>query len=286
MDDRTKGVSDRERMSGRGDEITGLPDRDEDDIPGRDQERLRGYSAGPPREEAPTHRTREIRAEIEQTREDMSETIDAIQDKLRPRNIVAQATESVRTATSDTVRQISDTVGSGADDLMDGVFRNPIPVAMVSIGVAGLAWLAFGGKSRDDDWPRGSSQLRSASQRYDGGESSAAQLLGYETASTYARGGGTFTARKAQNHMQRMLRENPLMIGAAAIVVGAAVGMTLPETERENQLMGEARDNVVDGVQEKVRDTAERVQRAASDVVDKVAPNTGTTSFNKPGLSS
>jgi hypothetical protein len=126
--------------------------------------------------------------------------------------------------------------GSAADDLMDGVLSNPIPVAMVSIGVAGLAWLAFGGKSRADD-------------------SSAAQSLGYETASTYAPGDETFTARKAQNQMQRMLRENPLMIGAAAIVVGAAVGMALPETERENELVGEARDSVVRGVQEKVRDT-------------------------------
>ena len=287
MDDRTKGMNDRERMSGRGDEITGLPDGDDDHIPGRDQERLRGYSAAPPREQAPPSRAREIRAEIEETREDMSETIDAIQDKLRPRNIVAQATDSVRTATSETVRQISDTVGSGADDLMDEVLRNPIPVAMVSIGVAGLAWLAFGGESRADDWRRGSSQLRSATQRDDGGDSSAAQSLGYETASTYARGDETFTAtaRKARSQLQRMLTENPLMIGAAAIVVGAAVGMALPETERENQWMGEARDSVVEGVQEKVRDTVERVQRAAGDVVDKAAPDTGASSFNKPGLS-
>ena len=43
-------------------------------------------------------RTREIRAEIEQTREDMSETVNAIQERLRPGNIAANAADSVRHA--------------------------------------------------------------------------------------------------------------------------------------------------------------------------------------------
>ena len=41
----------------------------------------------------------EIRIEIEQTRSEMSETIDAIQEKLSPENIAQQATETVREAT-------------------------------------------------------------------------------------------------------------------------------------------------------------------------------------------
>jgi hypothetical protein len=72
-----------------------------------------------------------------------------------------------------------------------------------------------------------------------------------------------------------MLHENPLLVAAAAVLTGAAVGGALPQTEKENELMGEARDQVVDRAQgvareaaDSVREVASAVQNVASQVTD------------------
>ena len=52
-------------------------------------------------------RTREIKQEIAQTREEMSETIEAIQERLSPSNIVSHASETVRDASAAHVARCS-----------------------------------------------------------------------------------------------------------------------------------------------------------------------------------
>ena len=79
------------------------------------------------------------------------------------------------------------------------------------------------------------------------------------------------TGRQAQNQLQRLMRENPLMAGAAAAVIGAAVGMALPETERENEWLGDAKETVMDRAQDVARDAATAVQEAAGDMAGEVA---------------
>jgi hypothetical protein len=79
------------------------------------------------------------------------------------------------------------------------------------------------------------------------------------------------TARRVQNGFQRLLQDNPLLVGAAAVLVGAAVGAAVPETESENRLMGEARDTVVDRAQEMAKSAANTVQEVATDAIDEVS---------------
>jgi hypothetical protein len=67
-----------------------------------------------------------------------------------------------------------------------------------------------------------------------------------------------------------MLTENPLLVGAAAVLAGPAVGASLPETGRENELMGETRDSVVDRAQEAAREAASAVREVAGEAVEKV----------------
>src|SRR4029079_15023680 len=100
-----------------------------------------------------TRRVDEIEQEIADTRVELVETVEAIQERLTPSNIVSNATESVRQAASEQVRQMTD------NSFMDTVRSNPIPSAMIGLGAA---WLYFKGRSNARDSYRYSSDWRSA----------------------------------------------------------------------------------------------------------------------------
>ena len=72
--------------------------------------------------------TDEIRDDIEATRERMSATIDAIQDKLNPDKIKAQVTENLRAATVDKARNLAQVVGEKAHELSDKAREAAAPV--------------------------------------------------------------------------------------------------------------------------------------------------------------
>ena len=62
-----------------------------------------------------------------------------------------------------------------------------------------------------------------------------------------------------------MVRENPLAMGALAVATGAAVGLAIPQSTREHEAMGVARDNLVETVQEKAQEAQQKVQRVAEE---------------------
>jgi ElaB/YqjD/DUF883 family membrane-anchored ribosome-binding protein len=239
-------------------------------------------------------RTHEIRAEIEQTRGDMSETLDAIQEKLRPGNLVSEATDRVRNVTTDKVRQMASSATDQAGRVADVGRQNWIPAALIGVGTAWLLMNRSGSRSQEyesvygvvRDRPYGAVGTRGYAEPADttspagagaegvsgmaGRVTSRASEMADETRSTVRR-----STRRAQNQLQRMIRENPLMVGAAAAVLGAAVGLALPETERENELMGETRENVMERGKEAAKGAVEKVKDAASKTVgDTITGNT------------
>ncbi|MEP6593580.1 MAG: DUF3618 domain-containing protein [Acidobacteriota bacterium] len=392
MDDQTKGVG-PERAAGRSDEyVSGrealdnegrIGERGTSRIPSRgdgDSERMHApesarnfppSSTGSSDDATVAARALEIRAEIEQTRGEMSETVNAIQDRLRPSNLAADAAESVKSSVKQVAGEQARMVGDAAREFADSepvqyVRANPIPAAMVGVGLAGLAWLAFGGRDADDrgyrsggrtarDWRRMSPYddadrfYRGGAGRGDGnyggyasrgmggrnasfgeagfGESEYPGQSGYEAgfASDASAGrawsgagaegrsraaagteGRSWTeagaselsdmgdaaadfgrraerkGRQATRTVQRAWQQNPLLMGAASAVLGLMVGMAIPETEIENEYMGETRDQALEEVQQTVRDTVGKVQSAATSAVDLIAGG-GTASGDKDG---
>ena len=290
-------------------------------------------------------RTREIRAEIDQTRGELTETVNAIQDRLRPGTLAADAAErvknTVKQAAGDQARMVAETARDLADsEPVQYVRANPIPTAMVGIGVAGLAWLAFGGRvarpryrsagRTSGDWRRtgpyddADRYHRSGAGRGTRTEPDAVPSAfgdagfgeagypgqgGYETAAAYGpdlyqgvdrfESGGSArrpsrpesaagdvsrsaadlgrraqeTGREAQQTLQRAWQQNPLVMGAASAVFGLLIGMAVPQTDVENEYMGEARDQALEGVQQTVRETVTKVQDAASNAASMLAPD-------------
>jgi ElaB/YqjD/DUF883 family membrane-anchored ribosome-binding protein len=228
------------------------------------------------------------RAEIERTRADMSETVDAIQERLSPENLKEQAKDRVREATVGRAQE----AGSG---IVETIRANPVPAALTGIG---LGWLLVSaGRSSSSAQARYGGKAYSYPPTYDyspryeeqGAEgSSAGQALERardkvgETASQAQDRAGEvadqaqdrvsrlgeqarYQAQRASGGFQRMLRENPLTVGALAVGVGAAVGLAVPQTGQEHEVMGEARDTLVEKAQEKVDEAQQKVQRVAEE---------------------
>ncbi len=92
-------------------------------------------------------------------------------------------------------------------------------------------------------------------------------------------------AQRAQGQFQRVLHENPLAVGAAGLALGAAIGLVIPETQRENRLLGEARDTAMDkaigtaqDTMQKVGTIARKAESAAEGAVKDEAQAQGLTS--------
>ena len=326
-----------------------------------------------------TRRPEQIEDEIERTRADVGATIDAIQEKLTPGQMMDQALQYVR----------SSGAGDFGSNLGRAVRDNPLPVALIGIGVA---WLAMGGRLRgdhspwddtprlrtrrvaaadeadadgvaDDDWlaaPRdemegeakdgeagpglgerlsGAAASTGASVR-DTGSSATDRVRealsgttgrvteGVSGAARRARGfahdagerigawgeraregAGSLQHRtrggldRTRERTMRMIDEQPLVLGAIGVAIGAAIGAALPATRREDAMLGDARDGILEGAGEAareglqgaassarrvVRTAREEVERAVSagpgrDDPDPMPSGTGTAASTPPG---
>jgi len=218
-----------------------------------------------------------LETDIEATRDEMTDTVQTIGERLDPANIVQGAKDTVREATVGRVEQMTSNVMDTAADTGGGVIetirRNPLPAAMAAVGIG---WLLMNrGDGRGSYRPDGSyGSYRHESERegltHRAGETlddvgrKASRMAG-DVRSTVGSTVGQVpdqvgsTAREVSWNAGRMAQDNPLALGAVAFAVGAAIGMALPETEVERSVLGGAAGSAIDSV-----------QRAASDAVQQL----------------
>jgi gas vesicle protein len=227
-----------------------------------------------------------IEREIERTRERMSNHIDALGDKLSPENLKQQAKEAISGKAQDVVANVGDQARQTGSRVLDFITENPLPVAAVTLGAIWLFSMRKGNQSevsgdrmarfaytgperREPDGHPGLGRRvvdRAGAMRDTMADaaSHAGERAGELKERMQERAGELGSsakerARDARGGLERMMGENPLMIAAGAAVIGLALGMLVPESEKERQVLGSTRDQLVDRVQE----TASRVKEAA-----------------------
>lgn len=209
---------------------------------------------------------------------------------------IEDAKRAIRAATVGKVetmmRDTGNTLSEARQTLWNTVRENPVPAALSAIG---LTWLFLnrggrGHRSRaprfegrqagfeDDGYGRGLAS-RGGDGRFEEGSTGAVQRLKdgaaeaadvaqrkvSDIASTASDAAGRVAdqaqvqARRVEQAFGRWMHQNPVAIGAVALAAGTAVGLALPRTDKEDQLLGHARDSVVD-----------RAQQMASEAVGEV----------------
>lgn len=77
--------------------------------------------------------------------------------------------------------------------------------------------------------------------------------------------------------MRRMLDENPLGVGVMAIAAGAAIGMLLPTTQAERQVIGPTRERVIDQAASAASDAIDTAEHAANQAISSQAAKSSSS---------
>jgi ElaB/YqjD/DUF883 family membrane-anchored ribosome-binding protein len=263
-------------------------------------ERHIGGSAGngdpQPRERSPE----EIEREIEATRERMTRDIDELGDRLSPENLKRQAKDAITGKAQDIAHNVGEQARQTGFRMIDFIQENTSLVAAMGLGAVWLiqqrnrseisgdrmARFAYTGPERRQEGVTGriadragemldsvSATAGSVAERAGDLTHQAGELAGRTRERAGELGGevrqrardigsrAKDQTRRARGGLERLAQESPLAVAAAVAALGLACGFLVPETEREQRLMGPARDDLVNRAQ----GTARRVKDAAAE---------------------
>jgi ElaB/YqjD/DUF883 family membrane-anchored ribosome-binding protein len=229
----------------------------------------------------------DIEREIEQTRNRMSRDIDELGGRLSPSNLKEGAKTAIKNVAHDAVSNVGEQARRTGSRLVEAIRENPLPVIAVGAGVTWLltkrsntefsgdrmARYAYTGPDRRQGgtWQQGSGIKARVGEAVSGVKETVSEAASGIAGRASELASGTQErlgelsgearrqTQRVKTNLERASEENPLLVAIGAAVAGLALGLLLPGTEKENELMGSTRDQLVD----RAGQTAERVKEAA-----------------------
>jgi hypothetical protein len=87
-------------------------------------------------------------------------------------------------------------------------------------------------------------------------------------------------AQQAGGALGQLMQDNPLAVGAAVAGLGMLAGLLVPETQQENELLGQAHDALMEKAEQVAQDTAQKVQDAAQNAAQQAIQNVAQEAIN------
>jgi ElaB/YqjD/DUF883 family membrane-anchored ribosome-binding protein len=246
-----------------------------------------------------TKSSAELEREVEDARGRIDQTVEALKDKMQPRELFDEATRMMGGASNKVLTTA-----------VEQLRQNPIPIALIGLGVA---WLAIAQTRRDPTlggaYPDGyypvhegydedeglkakvKARAEAAKAKLSGAAQSAKSKLsaaghGAGDSVSEVRGRVSQLAGEARakageyGHMARQrfddtLESEPLVIGAIGLAVGAAIGASLPATPVERRYIGPARSKAAEAAKTQLGDLKDVASRAYGQVKEELHRQTG-----------
>lgn len=218
-----------------------------------------------------------IERDIARTREQMSATIDQLQSKMSPGQLLDQGLDYLR----------SSGAGDFGSNLGRSVRDNPLPVALVGVG---LAWLMASGRSAAASSPRATQHtgdgadddglLHRAGAALDGAKDSVRDTA--QRVADRTRGAKQRVGELTQHSKQRvqeardtavdLFERHPLVLGGLGLALGSALAGLLPTTRTEDELMGDTRDDLLDKAKRSAQAATDAAREPAGDETHEPPP--------------
>ena len=234
----------------------------------------------------------ELRAERDETRERVKQDVQALGNKLSPENLKNEAKQAVSRGLNEGREVLREKLQEGGARLRRSVEttergvigfirENPVPLSLIGIGVGLLLYNAkrrardgrqpdpaIVGRSAvyegfDETEPESSLRsaprsLRDLRERARGGVASAKHAATDTARQTRKRLGEleqevAQRAQRVKSAAEHSFEEQPFVLGAVALGAGLAIGLGIPATESENQLVGRYRDRVFGSLKQQAR---------------------------------
>lgn len=240
----------------------------------------------------------QLEREIAEQRAHIGQTIDALEQKFSPGQMLDQVLAYGR-----------ENGGEFAQNFVNTIKNNPVPTVLTAIG---LAWMMFSSQRRaayprsyehassspDYDEPVSASYgldadydpayrgpSRSADVKEKAGQVKeqmkdswrGARRAGDRLRHSVGHTGKEIRhqAHRASEGFQHLLKDQPLAVGAAGVALGAIIGGSLPSSHVEDKLMGRARDDVLNKAKEASEEITQRVEnvgkKSARDIKEDFA---------------
>jgi ElaB/YqjD/DUF883 family membrane-anchored ribosome-binding protein len=228
---------------------------------------------------------RTIERRSDAIRADMNQTLDALQRQVSPGALVDRG--------MDLFREHGGDLGA---NLGRSIRENPMPALLTLVGVGWMilssrpstagAPVATGGDASGSMSTTGT--MGDAGATSGGGIAGAVAPLadklhdGRERVAERSRAAADAArerAQRANQGFQRLLDEQPLVVGALGIAAGALLGALVPESDRERELLGDARERAVAKAKDLGAQGYERARETATQAVAGASERLGGTSL-------